>query len=65
MKRVLVTRSLAFDHIMDFPESFEENILPEKIDNSIAHLKLKAMGISIDRLTREQKTYLTSWQEGM
>lgn len=28
---ILVTGSLAFDHIMDFPESFEENILPEKI----------------------------------
>lgn len=31
MKRVFITGSLAFDHIMDFPQSFEENILPEKI----------------------------------
>ena len=38
--------------------------VPEKIDNEIARLKLKALGIKIDRLTPEQKKYLTSWQEG-
>lgn len=31
MKNILVTGSLAFDHIMDFPQTFEENILPEKL----------------------------------
>jgi len=31
MKTILVTGSLAFDHIMDFPETFEENILPDKL----------------------------------
>lgn len=39
-------------------------VLPEKLDNSIAFLKLKAMGVSIDTLTPEQKKYLQSWQEG-
>lgn len=29
--KILVTGSLAFDYIMDFPESFEENILPHKL----------------------------------
>ena len=38
--------------------------LPEKIDNRIAALKLKSMGIAIDRLTAEQKKYLTSWEVG-
>ncbi len=38
--------------------------VPEKIDNEIARLKLKALGIKIDRLTPEQKKYLISWQEG-
>jgi adenosylhomocysteinase len=37
---------------------------PERIDRMVAYLKLKAMGISIDRLTTEQKRYLKSWQEG-
>ena len=38
--------------------------LPEEVDRKIAGLKLKAMGIDIDRLTAEQKKYLESWQEG-
>lgn len=31
MKKIAVTGSLAFDYIMDFPESFEENIMPDKL----------------------------------
>lgn len=38
--------------------------VPLEIDNEIAQLKLNAMGISIDQLTDEQQTYLSSWQEG-
>lgn len=30
-KKIAVTGSLAFDYIMDFPQSFEENILPDKL----------------------------------
>ncbi len=39
-------------------------IVPEKIDDAIARLKLKTMGLTIDRLTPEQKKYLASWQMG-
>jgi adenosylhomocysteinase len=38
--------------------------VPEKIDKEIARLKLKAIGIKIDKLTPEQKKYLAGWQEG-
>jgi len=38
--------------------------IPEKLDKEIARLKLKAMGITIDKLTPEQKKYLASWTEG-
>jgi adenosylhomocysteinase len=38
--------------------------VPEDIDNEVGRLKLKAMNISIDSLTREQKKYLESWEEG-
>jgi adenosylhomocysteinase len=38
--------------------------VPEEIDNEIGRLKLKAMNIKIDSLTREQKKYLESWEEG-
>lgn len=39
-------------------------VLAKKIDKTIAFLKLKSMGINIDRLSKEQKKYLSSWQEG-
>jgi adenosylhomocysteinase len=38
--------------------------VPEEIDKEVARLKLDAMGINIDKLTPEQKKYLTSWEEG-
>jgi len=38
--------------------------VPEAIDNKIAFLKLKSMGIKIDNLTAEQKKYLASWEIG-
>jgi len=39
-------------------------VVPEKIDNNIAALKLKSMGVRIDKLTPEQKKYLASWEMG-
>ncbi len=38
--------------------------VPNEIDQEIAHLKLKSMGIRIDELTEAQKKYLTSWEMG-
>ena len=38
--------------------------LPKEIDDAIARLQLEAMDIRIDKLTDEQKKYLSSWQEG-
>jgi len=38
--------------------------VPADIDEMIARLKLKSMGIRIDTLTAEQKEYLASWEAG-
>ena len=38
--------------------------VPEEIENKIAKLKLKSMGISIDKLSPEQLNYLRSWEAG-
>jgi adenosylhomocysteinase len=38
--------------------------VPEEIDNAVASLKLRAMGISIDTLTAEQDAYLATWEAG-
>jgi len=38
--------------------------VPKDIDEEIAYLKLKSMGVRIDTLTSEQKKYLDSWEIG-
>ncbi len=38
--------------------------LPAKLDYQVATLKLRSMGIAIDKLTAEQKKYLSSWKMG-
>lgn len=38
--------------------------VPQEIDVRIARMKLKVEGIKIDRLTAEQKAYLSEWKEG-
>ncbi len=38
--------------------------VPEDIDSKIASLKLKAIGVTIDRLTKQQREYLSSWELG-
>ena len=37
---------------------------PDSLDVDIARTKLKAMGVTIDDLTEEQRNYITGWQEG-
>jgi len=38
--------------------------VPAEIDQTVARLKLEAMGVRIDELTPEQRHYLQSWREG-
>jgi len=38
--------------------------VPAEIDEEVARLKLAAMGIAADTLTREQEEYLASWRTG-
>src|SRR5436190_16214213 len=40
------------------------HLLPPEVDQEIASLKLKALGLSIDSLTSEQLEYMTSWETG-
>ncbi len=39
-------------------------VLPKDVDQRVARLKLRAMGMRFDRLTPVQRKYLHSWQEG-
>jgi len=38
--------------------------VPCEIDENVAALKLKAMGVEIDKLTPEQQKYLSTWEMG-
>jgi adenosylhomocysteinase len=38
--------------------------VPDAIDKEIARLKLKSMGVKVDKLTAAQEKYLASWNEG-
>jgi len=59
-------QALACEYAAKNRENMENKViqLPEEIDDEIAGLQLKAMNIEIDKLTEEQKKYLSSWQEG-
>ncbi len=66
MDMSFANQALSAEHIVKNYEKLERTVytVPEKIDAHIAALKLKSMGISIDRLTPEQKKYLASWEMG-
>ena len=38
--------------------------VPKEVENWVARLKLTSMGIQVDKLSEEQKEYLTSWNVG-
>ena len=40
------------------------HVLPAEVDQEIASLKLRALGVSIDTLTPEMLEYMTSWETG-
>ncbi|MEZ4767614.1 MAG: adenosylhomocysteinase [Caldilineales bacterium] len=50
------------EHADDLPNDVFP--VPAELDQEIARLKLKAMGVEIDQLTDEQEVYLSSWTEG-
>jgi len=57
---------LAAKFILEKREELENRVyvLPSEIDEEIAKLKLKTLGITIDKLSDEQIRYLRSWREG-
>ena len=66
MDMSFANQALAAEFVVNNHKTFEKRVytLPEKVDQDIASLKLKSMGISIDKLTAEQKKYLASWEMG-
>jgi adenosylhomocysteinase len=66
MDMSFANQALSAEHIVRRGRALETRVyrVPLEIDREIARLKLRTMGIAIDRLTEEQERYLASWQEG-
>ncbi len=66
MDMSFATQALAVEHLVRRAGELEPRVLdvPNGIDEEIALLKLSALGVSIDRLTDEQRLYLHSWDQG-
>jgi len=66
MDMSFANQALACDYLRKEGASLGKKVyeVPREIDEEIARLKLKSLGMKIDALTEEQKRYLTSWEAG-
>lgn len=66
MDMSFANQALCSEYMLEHAEELERRVypVPDQIDEDIAELKLKAMGIEIDVLTPEQEEYLASWELG-
>lgn len=66
MDMSFANQALSVEYLIKNSKRLKKDVysVPAQIDSMIAELKLKSMGIKIDDLTKEQKKYLDSWEEG-
>lgn len=66
MDMSFANQALSAKYIFENSKNLSKKVypVPEKIDKKIAKLKLESMGVKIDRLTKEQEEYLSSWEIG-
>jgi adenosylhomocysteinase len=66
MDMSFANQALACEYLAKSAGDLEKKVypVPAEIDQAIARLKLKAMGVEIDTLTPEQEKYLSSWEMG-
>ncbi|MCA9807227.1 MAG: adenosylhomocysteinase, partial [Cyanobacteria bacterium HKST-UBA06] len=59
-------QALAVEHLIKYQGKLENtvHVLPGQVDQEIAAMKLKAMGIAIDQLTPAMTEYMNSWTVG-
>jgi len=66
MDMSFANQALAVRYIAEKGKTLENQVyrVPADIDSRVAKLKLEAMGIEIETLTKEQEKYLNSWEMG-
>ncbi len=60
------TQALGIVHMVNNHKDMAPGVhnVPNAIDEEIARIKLRSMGVTIDELTKEQIAYITGWEEG-
>lgn len=63
MDMTFALQAMSLKYVNEHYNSLGNNVIdvPVEIDEQVARLKLKALGITIDTLTAEQSAYLASW----
>lgn len=66
MDMSFANQALAAEYLVLRGKQLQKKVypVPLKIDQDIARLKLEAMGVKVDKLTKEQEKYLASWEMG-
>ncbi|MCL4243817.1 MAG: adenosylhomocysteinase [Candidatus Dadabacteria bacterium] len=66
MDMSFANQALCAEYVVKNAKKLEKRVydVPAAVDQSVARIKLKAKGIKIDKLTPEQKKYLSSWEMG-
>ena len=66
MDMSFANQALCAEYVVKNAKKLEKRVydVPPQVDQSVARTKLKARGVKIDKLTPEQKKYLSSWEMG-
>ena len=64
MDMSFANQALSVEYLVKNRQLVRLHLLPKEVDQEIAGLKLRALGMSIDTLTAEQLEYMTSWETG-
>ncbi len=66
MDMSFANQALCAEYVAKLPKPLKPAVhpVPREIDREVARIKLRSLGMEIDTLTREQRSYLESWAEG-
>ncbi len=66
MDMSFANQALSAEYLIQQAKKLERKVypVPHMVDQDIARLKLEALGVRIDKLTKEQEKYFASWEMG-
>jgi adenosylhomocysteinase len=66
MDTSFAAQALGIEYLTKNYDRMDDHVynLPDRIDEEIANIKLRSMGVQIDALTDDQKKYISGWEEG-